>query len=57
VELETALEKTKFLMEQKPDELNASDYAVLLTCLGNAFATHSRLGGPQMQLDSRVGAY
>ena len=56
-ELETALEKTKFLIEQKPDELNASDYAVLLTCLGNAFAAHSLLGGPQSQLDIAVEAY
>jgi len=53
VELETTLEKTRFAVEQKPDELNASDYAVLLTCLGNAFAVHSLLGGPQMQLDSQ----
>ena len=57
MELETALEKTRFAVEQKPDELNASDYAVLLTCLGNAFATHGLLGSPQMQLDSKVGAY
>ena len=52
MELETTLEKTRFAVEQKPDELNASDYAVLLTCLGNAFATHGLLGSPQMQLDS-----
>ena len=49
--------KTEFLIEQKPDELNASDYAVLLTCLVNAFAAHSLLDGSETQLDSKVGAY
>ncbi len=38
-ELESALEKTKFLIEQKLDKLNTSEYAALLTCLGNAFAS------------------
>ena len=46
VELEIAFEKTKFLIEQKLDELNASEYGALLTCLGNAFAAHSLVGGP-----------
>jgi len=57
VELETALEKTKFLIKQKLDELNASDYAALLTYFGNAFPAHGLLGSPQMQLDSKVAAY
>jgi len=56
-ELESALGKTKFLIEQKLDELNASEYAALLTCLGNAFAAHSLVGGPLMQLDSAVVVY
>ena len=57
MELETALEKTKFLIKQKLDELNASDYAALLTYFGNAFPAHGLLGSPQMQLDSKVAAY
>jgi hypothetical protein len=36
----------KFLIEQKLDELNASEYAALLTCLGNAFAAHILVGSP-----------
>ena len=45
------------MIEQKLDELNASEYAALLTCLGNAFAAHSLVGGPLMQLDSAVVVY
>ena len=56
-ELESALGKTKFLIEQKLDELNASEYAAQLTCLGNAFVAYSLVGGPQMQLDSAVVVY
>jgi hypothetical protein len=56
-ELESALGKTKFLIEQKLDELNASEYAAQLTCLGNAFVAYSLVGGPQMQLDGAVVVY
>ena len=43
-----------FLIEQKLDELNASEYAALSTCLGNVFEAHSLMGGLQTQLDSVV---
>ena len=45
------------MIEQKLDELNASEYAAQLTCLGSAFVAYSLVGGPQMQLDSAVVLY
>lgn len=48
---------TKPVVQQKPAEINGADYTTMVACLGNAFAAHAMLGGPEKRLDQAASAY
>ncbi len=56
-QLDAALPLTKPVVQQKPAEINATDYATMVACIGNAFAAHTVLGGVEKRLDQAIAAY
>jgi len=57
IQLDQALSQTRPVLEQKPADMGGTDYTTLVACLGNAFAAHALLGGPEKRLDQAASAY
>ncbi|NQV99393.1 MAG: hypothetical protein HQ483_06830 [Rhodospirillales bacterium] len=56
-ELDKALAQIKPLVQEKPEALSGGNYAAFLGCVGNAFAAHGLLGGPEKRLDQAISSY
>ncbi len=55
--LAESLQAVKGYVETSPPELNQEQHASILTCIGNGFAAHSRLGGSRKRLGHAIATY